>query len=399
MEENSQFSDPLGGIKVLDLSHVQSGPTCTVMLADMGAEVIKVEPFSGDQFRGLMEGASFFNLNRNKRSIALNLKTQEGKAAILKLAKDADIFVENFLPGVIGKLGFGYEELNKLNPRIIYCSISGFGQSGPLRDWPGYDPTIQAISGIMDCTGEPDRPPSRIRPAMIDNCTGIFAAFAVVTALLERGKTGRGQRIDMALLDVAIHAMSTYLTDFARRGVSPQRAGSAHPGSGVNQNFKTKDGFICIVARTDNLWKNLCKALDIEHIGNKPKYATAQQRTECKSEIAEILSAETQKYTSQELETKLIAAGVPCGKIRNIGEIMKEPHVQARGLLEESDYPSLGKVVAVKTPIIFSGKPVPFRRRAPMLGEHTKEVLKELNYTDPEIEDLVKRGVALQHEP
>jgi crotonobetainyl-CoA:carnitine CoA-transferase CaiB-like acyl-CoA transferase len=282
MERYDEFPDLLRGVKVLDLSHVQSGPTCAVMLADMGAEVLKVEPFSGDLFRTFMEGASFVNFNRNKRGIALNLKAKEGKAIILKLAKDYDIFIENFVPGAIDRLGLGYEELSQLNPRIIYCSISGFGQSGPFRNWPGYDTTVQAISGIMDCTGEPDRPPVRMRPNMIDYCTGTSAAFAITAALFGREKTGRGQRIDLALLDVAIYSMCSYLTHFKRRGVLPKREGSSQPASGVSQNFKTKDGFILIMARQDGPWKKLCKALNIEDVGNKPQYTTQKQRIERK---------------------------------------------------------------------------------------------------------------------
>lgn len=399
MESNAGFPNPLAGIKVVDLSHVQSGPTCTAMLADMGAEVVKIEPFAGDQFRQPMEGANFFNFNRNKRGIALNLKTKEGKEIVLKLAKEADVLVENFVPGAMDRLGLGYEALSQLNPRIVYCSISGFGQSGPYRDRPAYEPILQAMSGIMDSTGEPDRPPVRIRPAMVDYCTGANSAFAIAAALFGREKTGRGQRIDVALLDVAIFSMSPYVTQFIRRGELPERAGSAQPSGGAIQNFETRAGLIYIVAGTDHMWKNLCNALNLPEVGNDPQYATRQQRAERRVKIAEIINNETRKYTSQELETKLLAADVACGKVRNVGEIVQESHVQARGILEEVDYPTIGKIVAVKTPLFFSGKSPLFRRRAPMLGENTKEVLKELGYSDQEIQDLIKKGVALQYEP
>jgi len=399
MEKCAEFPSPLAGVKVLDFSHVQSGPICTVMLADMGAEVVKIEPFIGDQFRESMEGANFFNFNRNKRAMALNLKAQEGKEIALKLARRSDVLVENFLPGSLEKLGLGYEAISRINPSVVYCSISGFGQDGPFRHRPAYEPVLQAMSGIMDSTGEPDRPPVRIRPAMIDYCTGANGAFAIAAALLERGKTGRGQRIDVALLDVALYAMAPYVTQFKRRGELPERAGSAQPSGAAIQNFETRDGLIYVVAGTDHMFKNLCRALNVESVAKDPRYATRQQRAKYRVEISEALNRETRKYTSRELEAKLLAADVACGMVRNVGDIVEEPHVQGRGILEEVDYPSLGKIVGLKTPIYFSGKPAPFRRRAPMLGENTKEILRELEYGEEEIRELIRKGVALQYEP
>jgi crotonobetainyl-CoA:carnitine CoA-transferase CaiB-like acyl-CoA transferase len=398
MENSTEFPSPLSGIKVIDFSHVQSGPTCTAMLADMGAEVIKIEPLAGDQFRQPMEGANFYNFNRNKRGIAINLKAQEGKEIALRLARKADVLVENFLPGAMERLGLGYAAISGINPRIVYCSISGFGQDGPFRDRPAYEPILQAMSGIMDSTGEPGRPPIRIRPAMIDYCTGSNAAFAISSALYGREKSGRGQRIDLALLDVALFSMSPYVTQFKRRGELPERAGSAQPSGGAIQNFETRDGLLYVVAGTNHMWKNLCRALQIEEVGNDPRYATRQLRAEHRMEIGEIINRETRKYPSREIEAKLLAADVACGTVRNIGEIVEEPHVKARGILEEVDYPGAGKIVTVKTPVFFSGKSAPFRRRAPMLGENSREVLRELGYGDPEIEDLMGKKIVLQPE-
>ena len=396
VEDQNSFPSLLAGIKVLDFTHVQSGPTCTAMVADLGAEVIKVESFAGDQFREPLEGANFFNFNRNKRGIALNLKAPEGKEIVLKLARAADVLVENFLPGSMERLGLGYESVSRINPRIVYCSISGFGQSGPFRDRPAYEPILQAMSGIMDSTGEPGRPPVRIRPAMIDYCTGANAAFAIAAALFGREKTGRGQRIDVALLDVALFAMAPYVTQFLRKGELPERAGSAQPSGGAIQNFETRDGLINVVAGTDHMFKNFCRALNREDLGGDPRYATRKLRAEKRLEIAEILNRETRKYASAQLEAKLLAADVACGSVRTIGDIVREPHVQARGILEEAEYPVVGKVVAVKTPLFLSGKAAPLRQRAPLLGEHTGEVLKELGYSDAEVENLIRTGVARQ---
>jgi len=396
MESRDAFPSPLAGIRVLDLSHVQSGPTCTAMLADMGAEVIKVESFAGDQFREPMDGANFYNFNRNKRGIALNLKAKEGKEIALKLARGADVLVENFLPGSMNRLGLGYESVSRINPRIIYCSISGFGQSGPFWDRPAYEPILQAMSGIMDSTGEPGRPPVRIRPAMVDYCTGANAAFAIAAALFGREKTGRGQRIDVALLDVALFAMAPYVTQFLRKGELPERAGSAQPSGGAIQNFETRDGLIYVVAGTDHMFKNFCKALNREDLANDPRYADRKLRAENRLEIAEVLTRETRKYPNAELEAKLLAADVACGSVRTVGDIVREPHVQTRGILEEAEYPAVGKVVAVKTPLFLSGKAAPLRKRAPLLGEHTGEVLKELGYSDGEIDNLIRTGVARQ---
>ena len=398
MNDRSEFPSPLKGIKVLDFTHVQAGPICTVMLADMGADVVKIEPFAGDQFREAMDGANFFTFNRNKRAMALNLKTKEGKEIVLKLAKEADVLVENFMPGSMDRLGLGYEAVNELNSRIIYCSISGFGQSGPFRDRPAYDPVLQAMSGIMASIGEPDRPPARIRPAMIDYCTGVNAAFAIAAALLSRQNTGRGERIDVALLDVALYSMTPYVIQFLKNGELPQRAGSVQPAGAAIQNFETLDGLIYVVASTDHMFSNLCRGLNLEEAARDPRFADRQQRTEHREEIAQIINQETRKYQSRELEANLLAAGVACGIVRTVGDIVQEPHVQGRGVLEETDYPLLGKVVTLKTPIFFSGKASPSRRRAPMLGEHTREVLKGLGYGDEEIQDLIKAEVGLQCE-
>jgi len=396
MEMSTEENSPLKGINVLDISHVQAGPTCTTLLGDMGAEVIKVESFSGDQFRESLGGVNFANFNRNKRAIVLNLKTDEGKEIAYKLVEKADIFVENFLPGSMERLGFGYETLQNLNPRIIYCSISGFGQCGPFRERPAYEPILQAMSGIMDSTGYPDRPPVRVRPAMIDFCTGTNAAFGIAMALISREKTGKGQKIDVALLDVGIYAMSPYVTLFKKTGELPQRGGSAMPTAAPHQNFETIDGLVYIGAGPDQAWQNLCKALGLEEMAKNPKYTTREQRGKHREEIARAVSRVTKNYTSQKLEERLLSMDVACGRVRTVGDIIQESHVQMRGLLEEVDHPTMGRITTVKTPVLMSGKPAQTRLRAPLLGEHTNEILKELGYGGREIKDFLDKEVALQ---
>jgi crotonobetainyl-CoA:carnitine CoA-transferase CaiB-like acyl-CoA transferase len=255
------------------------------------------------------------------------------------------------------------------------------------------------MSGISDATGEADRPPTRIRPAMIDYCTGVSTAFAIAAALFRREKTGCGEKIDVALLDIALYAMSPYITHFKRTGELIPRSGSAHPATVPNQNFETKDGFVCIAAGNDPMWKRLCKGLNIEEVSKNPRYETQALRLENRQEVVEIINRETRKYSSRELEEKLLVAGVACGQVRNVAEIIQEPHVQQRGILEEFDHPVLGQLVALKTPIFLSGKSSPLRRSRPMLGENTGEVLKELGYSESAIQDLIAKGVALQHKP
>jgi crotonobetainyl-CoA:carnitine CoA-transferase CaiB-like acyl-CoA transferase len=398
MDAPSEFSSPLSGTKVLELAHVQAGPICGMMLADMGAEVVKVESAAGDLFRVPMEGANFYNFNRNKQAIALDLKSEAGVQIALKLAEEADVLVENFLPGALDKLGLGYEAVRERNPGIIYASISGFGQSGPFRNRPAFEPVLQAMSGIMDVTGDPDRAPVRVRPAMIDYCTGASTAFAIAAALVRKAKTGRGERIDLALLDVALYAMSAYITHYKRKGELFPRTGSAHPATAPNRNFETRDGFICIAAGADHMWRALCKVLGIEDVGADPRYATQPLRAKNAREIDEIVNRETRKHAGRELEEKLLAASVPCGKVRNVSEILDEPHVRGRGMFEDIELPARGRFTTLRTPIVLSGKTAPLRRRAPLLGEHTRELLLRLGYSGAQIDELIAAGVAIQHE-
>ena len=261
MEKSKKKRLALEKIRVIDFTHAWAGPACSMILGDMGADVIKVEPLSGDFYRVSMDGSLFVSINRNKRAIALNLKTEQGFSIITRMLKQADVLIENFSPGTMDKMDLDYEKVSKLNPSIIYCSISGFGQEGPYRERRGYDPVAQAMSGIMIATGEPGGHPVRILPAMIDYGAGIHAAYGIVTCLLARMESGSGERIDVSLFDVGINQMAPYITHFSRTGEMPTRAGSGHMSWAPYQAFETRDGYVLIAVTTEKMWKQLCEAL------------------------------------------------------------------------------------------------------------------------------------------
>ena len=391
--DDRQMQRPLKGVKVIDFSHAWAGPTCTMLLGDAGADTIKVEPTTGDFYRTAMDGAVFINVNRNKRSIALDLKTNEGRRIALKLLERADVLVENFVPGVMDRLGLGYQTISKMNPRMIYCSISGFGQEGPYHKRPSFDPVAQAMSGIMLATGEPDRPPVRILPPMIDYSAGIHAAYGIVIALLNREQTGKGERIDISLMDIGIVQMGAFVTHYTMTGELPERMGSAHKAWAPYQAFEASDGWVLIAVASDEMWLNLCKVLKLEDLGNDSRYATPQSRRKHRRELAESLTKVTRQYRARELESLLSEAGVPSGQLRNIAEVMEDPQVKARHLIDDIEYPGLGKIKVVKNPIFFSGHAPRTQLQAPQLGEHTAAVLAELGYSEAEIQRLEDTGI------
>jgi crotonobetainyl-CoA:carnitine CoA-transferase CaiB-like acyl-CoA transferase len=391
--DDRQIQRPLKGVKVIDFSHAWAGPTCTMLLGDAGADTIKVEPTTGDFYRTAMDGAVFINVSRNKRSIALDLKTNEGRRIALKLVERADVLVENFVPGVMDRLGLGYQTISKMNPRIIYCSISGFGQEGPYHKRPSFDPVAQAMSGIMLATGEPDRPPVRILPPMLDYSAGIHAAYGIIIALLNREQTGKGERIDISLMDIGIVQMGAFVTHYTMTGELPERMGSAHKAWAPYQAFEASDGWVLIAVASDEMWLNLCKVLKLEDLGNDSRYATPQSRRKHRRELAESLTKVTRQYRARELESLLSEAGVPSGQLRNIAEVMEDPQVKARHLIDDIEYPGLGKIKVVKNPIFFSGHAPRTQLQAPQLGEHTAAVLAELGYSEAEIQRLEDTGI------
>lgn len=399
MMDNSKTQQlPLRNVKVVDLTHAWAGPACSVLLGDMGADVIKVEPLDGDFYRVSMDGSLFVSINRNKRSMALNLKAAEGLQIILRLLKNSDVLIENFSPGTMERIGLGYAEVSKVNPGIIYCSISGFGQYGPYRERRGYDPVAQAMSGIMIATGEPGRPPVRILPAMIDYGAGIHAAYGIVTSLLARQESGIGERIDISLLDVGINQMAPYITHFSRTGEMPVRAGSGHMSWAPYQAFETKDGYVLIAVTTEKMWNGLCEALQLKHLLNDLRYSTLKNRVMHKNELAEEISRKTKDYDSDGLVAKLVGTDIPCGKLMDISEVIEDPHVQMRGLVEDITYPGMGGMKVVKTPIHFSGGFPEARLEPPLLGQHTNEILREIGFSERETRRFIDEGIAVQSE-
>jgi crotonobetainyl-CoA:carnitine CoA-transferase CaiB-like acyl-CoA transferase len=390
---------PLKGIKVADFTQVIAGPACSMLLADMGAEVIKIEPITGDFWRKTVRGSAFANFNRNKRSLAVNLKSPKGHEAVMKIVKRSDVLIENFTPGTMDKLNLGYETISQANPKIIYGSISGFGQEGPYRDRPGYDPVAQAMSGIMINTGEPQGPPVRVLPTMVDYLSGNHMAYAISLALLDREKTGQGKRIEIALWDVAIMQMGQFVAMYTMTGELPQRMGSGYLAAAPYQAFETQDGYVLIAVTTDDMWKNLCQTLKLDHLYNNAKYATLDGRVKSRPELASAVNQVTKKFKSKDLETLLVEGNVPCGRLMNIDEIIKDPHVQSRNIMADVDHPSAGKIKIIKTPIFVSGKPPEVRMRAPLIGEHTSEILGELGYSQEEIKDFFQAKMAAQEKP
>ena len=385
----------LEGIRIIDFSKALAGPYCTMLLADMGAEVIKVEmPGSGDDSRGwgppFIEGeaAYFLSVNRNKKSITLNLKDPKAKEIALKIIEKADIVLESNRPGVMTKLGLDYETVKKINPGIIYCSISGFGQTGPYSKRPGFDQVIQGYGGIMGLTGEKGGGPLKVGIAVTDIATGMFAATGILTALYHRERTGQGQHVDASMLDGQVSWLTYQAGRYLASGNVPQRIGSAHPLIVPYQDFEASDGFINIAAGNDNLWKKFCAVTDLSDIADDPKFATNPKRVENRDEVVAIVSKKINTKTMQEWLDILNDAGVPCGPIYTVDQIFKDPQVLAREMLVEVDHPKCGKIQVTGSPIKLSETPAEITTHPPMLGEHNNSILQEFGFSEEDITKL-----------
>lgn len=394
------MSGPLAGIKVLELARTLAGPYCSMLLADMGAEVLKVEqPGIGDETRGYtppaMAGEScyYLSLNKNKKGITLNLKTEEGKRIVKELVKEADVLVENFRTGTMEKMGLGYDVLKEINPRLVYCAVSGFGRTGPMKDEPAYDLVMQAFGGLMSVTGEPDRPPVKVGFSIVDLTTGMYACIGVLLALWAREKTGRGQFVEASLLE-SIVSLQTYLAQgVMATGTVPGRLGSGHPNLAPYQVFETKDSYVIIAVPNDWLWRKMCDALGLDDLKEHPKFAVNANRVKHRTELIQLMTEFTRSKTTEEISKRLKEAGVPGGPINNIAEVLAEPQVIHRGMIQEVEHPTIGTLKMLGIPVKLSETPGSVRMAPPTLGQNNTEVLSRLGYTAEEIAALKDKGV------
>jgi glutaryl-CoA transferase len=397
---------PLDDLFVLDLSRILSGPFCTMMLGDMGATVVKVEPPPrGDDTRlwgpPFVNGIStyFLSINRNKRSIGLNLKSPEGQEVLWKLVDRADVLVENFRPGVLEKLGFGYDEVSKRNLRIIYASISGYGQTGPYRNRPGYDVVAQGESGVVDLTGEPDRQPVKVGASIADIVAGLYAYQGILLALLARHRTGKGQRIDIALLDGMISTLTYQAMSYLATGRSPKRMGTRHPSIVPYETFETRDGFVNVGAANDKQWQNFCRALGFPDLAFDERFNSMAGRIKNYDELRAILGAEMKKITRAEAFKLLAKYELPVGPINTVAEVLEDPHVRARDMVKELTHPEYGPLRYVGIPVKLSDTPGELQGPPPRFGEHNRDVLTELGYDERAIDRLETSNVIASAEP
>lgn len=379
---------PLSDTLVLDLTQVIAGPTAGQILGDMGADVIKVEPLQGEHFRPHFGGAWVPSMNRNKRGLALDLRTAGGREVLMRLVAKADVFMEAFTPGVIDKLGFGWDVVSKANPRLVYASVSGYGQTGPYSGRAGYDPCIQAEVGLMDATGPYRGEMCRVGTAPIDYSTGLACAGGIAFALLHRVKTGKGQRLDLSLFDVGMHLMSHWITNHGLTGENPERMGTSNTILCPLRVFPTRTQPVFVAGTNDAFWRLLCTALGRQDWLTDERFTTNEGRVAHRAILEPMIEEHFLAHTAEELLDKLIPAGMPCSAAYKVSDVMANAHTKARGSVLEVDYPGIGPVKSAANPIKLSDAPVEMRRKAPGIGEHTIEIMRDVGFSDAEIAAL-----------
>lgn len=394
---------PLEGVRVLDLSRVVAGPFATMLLGDYGADIIKVEsPQAPDETRNWVpprlqgESAFFLSFNRNKRALSLNLKSEEGKEIFWGLIERADVLVENFRPGTMGNLGIDYKTVAERQPRIIYCSISGFGQNGPYWQRPGYDLIVFAMSGIMSFTGEQGGQPVRVNLPLCDMSAALTATIAIFAALRHRDLTGHGQHIDIAMYDVMVSLLTHQAMNYLATGKNPERAGSAHPNITPYQAFRASDGYFVVAVGNDKLWADFCKAISRPDWRDNPRYATNERRMGNRDEIVSNLQEVFLQASASHWVERLLGAGVPAAPIQSVAEVVdRDPQVKARDMVREVSLGGEGssKVRLLANPAKLSDVPLEIRFPPPGVGQHTEEILRELGYSKGMIGTLRDKGV------
>ncbi|MED0704338.1 MAG: CoA transferase [Bacillaceae bacterium] len=382
----------LEGVKVLDLTRVLAGPHCTMILADLGADVIKVEaPGGSDETRfwgpPFQNGVSAYYLcaNRNKRSITVNLKSEEGREIIRILAKEADVLIHNFKTGSMEKWQLDYDALQKINSRLVYCSITGFGETGPYRYLPGYDFIIQGMSGLMSITGSEESGPMKIGVAMVDILTGLYSVISIEAALLERGRSGKGQKIDLSLMDTAVSSLANVASNYLISGKVPRRLGNDHPNIVPYSKFKALDGDIIIAVGNNRQFATLCEVMGLSEMAMDARFCTNVARMENKLELTRILEYQLQLKTVNEWIKLFSEKNIPCGPIHTIDQVFEHPQVLARDMVVQVEHPEAGMVKLVGSPVKLSRTNTKIERHPPMAGEHTWEILQEAGFSFEEI--------------
>ena len=389
---------PLAGIKVIDVTSVMAGPYCTMLLGDLGAEVIKIEPPAGDMMRRsppFIAGESTYYLyaNRNKKSMRLNLQTEAGRDIFFKLIGDADIFVENFKPRTKKRLKIDYPTLKKINPKLIYCSISGFGQTGPAAERPGFDQIAQGMSGLMSVTGFPETGPTRVGVAIGDSVASLFAAYGILAAVIERHNSGRGQYLDTSLLEGLIAVLGFQAAQYFGTNEAPLPQGNDHASFAPYGTYQTRDGYINIAAATDKMWLNLCKVLGLEDLIEDPNYNTLPARVQNKDTLRDIMQQRLSRKTSGEWIDILNENGIASGPINRIDQVFQDEHVLQRDMLMDVEHPLAGLIKMIGFPVKMKRTPCRIRLSPPYLGQHTEDILSELKYSAAEIKNLKQNDI------
>ena len=399
-EANQPTAKPLDGITVIDLTRVLSGPYCTMMLADMGARVIKIEqPDRGDDTRGWGppfqngESSYFLSVNRNKESMTLDLKHPDGRQVLNTLIDRADVLVENFRPGTLDRMALGYGDLSGRCPRLVYCSVSGFGHTGPRRSEPGYDAVIQGEGGLMSITGPKDGPAYRLGVAITDIVSGMFAAFGVAMALLARHRTGRGQFVDVGMLDSAVALLTYQAGIYFATGSAPQRLGNRHPTIVPYETLEAGDGELVVAAGNDQLWRRLCGVLGLDALADDPRFATNKDRVQTRDELRPLLVERLRTRSVGEWLDTLRAAGVPCGAVRDLAAVLHDSQLIERAMVVALDHPVAGAIRALGVPVKLGDTPGSVRTAPPTLGQHTEQVLaNDVGLSEEEISRLRTAG-------